>query len=110
MADHLFGAIELALVFGGAVAWGLWELRATRRARRESERREAAAATHGQRRRDAAQVTTAGAVQRGEPARRGMRNGSNACTQRARKRSSDRLSWNVGSDRPCHGVANNERA
>lgn len=40
MADHLFGAIELTLVFGGAVAWGLWELRATRRARRESERRE----------------------------------------------------------------------
>jgi hypothetical protein len=43
MADHLFGAIELALVFGGAIAWGLWELRATRRARCESERREAPA-------------------------------------------------------------------
>jgi hypothetical protein len=39
MADHLFGAIELGLVFGGVVAWGAWELRATQRARRESERR-----------------------------------------------------------------------
>ena len=43
MADHLFGAIELALVFGGAVAWGLWEVRAARQARRESARREAMA-------------------------------------------------------------------
>jgi len=43
MADHLFGAVELTLVLGGAVAWGLWELRATRRARRESESREATA-------------------------------------------------------------------
>ena len=38
MADHTLGAIELALVFGGVVAWGLWELHATRRARRETER------------------------------------------------------------------------
>jgi hypothetical protein len=43
MADHLLGAIELALVFGGTLAWGWWELRATRRARRKSEQREAAA-------------------------------------------------------------------
>ncbi len=43
MADDLFGVIELTLVFGGTVAWGLWELWATRRARRESDRREAAA-------------------------------------------------------------------
>jgi len=43
MADHLFGVVELALVFGGVLAWGLWELHATRRARRDSERREAAA-------------------------------------------------------------------
>ncbi len=43
MADPLLGAIELTLVFGGTVAWGWWELRATRRARRESEQREAAA-------------------------------------------------------------------
>ena len=43
MADHLFGAIELALVFGGVLAWGALELRATRRDRRESERREQAA-------------------------------------------------------------------
>ena len=42
MADHAFGAIELALVFGGAIAWGLLEIRATRRARRESELREQA--------------------------------------------------------------------
>jgi hypothetical protein len=42
VADHVFGAIELALVFGGAIAWGLLEIRATRRARRESERREQA--------------------------------------------------------------------
>ena len=38
MADHLFGIVELALVFGGAIAWGLWELHSTARARRETER------------------------------------------------------------------------
>ena len=38
MADHLFGIVELTLVFGGAIAWGLWELRSTARARRETER------------------------------------------------------------------------
>jgi hypothetical protein len=39
----VLGAIELALVFGGVVAWAWWELRVTRRDQRESERREAAA-------------------------------------------------------------------
>jgi cbb3-type cytochrome oxidase subunit 3 len=42
VASHALGAIELALVFGGVVAWALWELRVTRRDRRESERRAAA--------------------------------------------------------------------
>jgi len=42
MADHLFGAIELALVFGGVLAWGVWEIAATRRARRDSDRKEQA--------------------------------------------------------------------
>jgi len=46
VASHLLGAIELALVLGGVVAWAGWELRVTRRDRRESERREAAA-QHG---------------------------------------------------------------
>jgi hypothetical protein len=43
VASHALGAIELALVFGGVVAWAWWELRVTRRDRRESARREAGA-------------------------------------------------------------------
>jgi len=43
MDEHLLGAIELALVFGGTIAWGVWELWSTRRAQRESARHEAQA-------------------------------------------------------------------
>ena len=35
MADHVFGLVELLLVFGIVVAWALWEIRATRRALRD---------------------------------------------------------------------------
>jgi len=43
MSDHTFALVELLGVFALAIGWGLWEIRVTRRAQRESERRAARA-------------------------------------------------------------------
>ena len=39
MSDHAFALVELLGVFALAIGWGVWEIRVTNRARRESERK-----------------------------------------------------------------------
>ena len=41
MADGWFAAIELLLVFGGVMAWIVWELRSLRRDKRERKDKDA---------------------------------------------------------------------
>ena len=39
MDGHVWGLVELLVVFGGAIAWGLWEIRSTNRSLREDRKK-----------------------------------------------------------------------